>query len=130
MKTTLLILSLLLPVAALAQSPQGMNEQEMQQMMQRMQQMQTCMQDIDQEQLKGLEQRSRQVEADIKSLCTDGKRAEAQQRAMAFGMEISHDPNLKIMRKCGEMMRGMVPELPLVDYEQKTAKGSKHICDQ
>ena len=37
MKTTLLIWSLLLPVTALAQSPQGMNEQEMRQMMERMQ---------------------------------------------------------------------------------------------
>jgi hypothetical protein len=129
MKTTLLILSLLLPVAALAQSPQGMNEKDMQQMMQRMQQMQTCMQDVDQEQLKGLEQRSHQVEADIKSLCTDGKRAEAQQRAMDFGMEVSLDPNMKIMRKCGEMMQGMMPEMPIADYEQKTAEG-KHICDQ
>jgi hypothetical protein len=129
MKTILLIVSLLLPVAALAQSPQGMNEQEMQQMMQRMQQMQSCMQDVDQAQLKGLEQRSRQVEADIKSLCTEGKRAEAQQRAMDFGLEISQDPNLKIMRKCGELMRGMMPEMPLVDFEQKTADG-KHICDQ
>jgi len=129
MKTTLLIWSLLLPVTALAQSPQGMNEQEMRQMMERMQQMQSCMQDVDQGQLRGLEQRSRQVEADIKSLCTDGKRAEAQQRAMDFGLEISQDPNLKIMRKCGEMMQGMMPALPLVDYQQKTAEG-KHICDQ
>ena len=126
MKTTLLILSLLFPVTSLAQSPQGMNEQELQQMMQ---QMQSCMQDVDQDQLKGLEQRSRQVDADIKSLCTDGKRAEAQQRAMDFGLEISQDSNMQIMRKCGEMMQGMMPALPLVDYQQKTAEG-KHICDQ
>jgi len=129
MKSLLLILSLLLPVFALAQQPQGMNEKEMQQMMQRMQKMQTCMQDIDQSQLKELEHRSRQVEVEIEALCDDGKREEAQQRAMDFGREISRDPNLQTMRRCGEMMQGMMPAVPFADYEQKTAE-HKHVCDQ
>ena len=65
---------MLLPLFALAQSPQGMNNPDMQKMMQKMQEMQACMEKVDQSELKSIEQRSQQIEAEVKSLCAGGKR--------------------------------------------------------
>jgi hypothetical protein len=128
MKIAFLILFLVLPVAALGQNPQGMNEQDMQQMMQQMQKMQSCMQSVDQAKLKELEQRSSQVEAEVKSLCADGRRAEAQQRAVAFGMTMAQDPALQKIRQCSKMLQGVIPKMPFLDQNQATS--NQHVCDQ
>lgn len=60
MKTAILALFLLLPALALAQQP-PMNEQDLQKMMEQMQKMQACMQNVDQNELNRLEQRSHQA---------------------------------------------------------------------
>ncbi len=96
-------------------------------MMQQMQNMQSCMQNVDQEQLKMLEQRAYQTEADVKSLCASGKRDKAQERAISFGKEISKDPTMQAMKKCGEGMKGMMPKMPFTN--QGEDHSSQHVCD-
>ena len=126
-----LVLLLLLPATAMAQNYQGMNEQDMQKMMQQMQKMQTCMQDVDQEKLKELEQQSQQVNAELETLCADGKRDEAQAKAISFGKEFANNPTLQTMRKCGELMEGLAPEMPLMNMDQYKDKdrSNQHVCD-
>jgi hypothetical protein len=92
-----------------------------------MQKMQSCMQNVDQEELKALEQRSYQMEADIKSLCANGKRDEAQEKAISFGKQMATAPAIQTMRKCGEMMKGMMPKMPFM--EQDKDYSSHHVCD-
>jgi Skp family chaperone for outer membrane proteins len=128
MKYTLWIIVILLSTPVYAQNISNMNEQDMQQMMEQAQKMQACMQDIDQSRLPELERRSHDMQAEVKSLCAEGKRDRAEQTAMDFAMEMSQDKDLQAMRKCGEMMQGVMPKIPPIGYE-RSAK-NKHICDQ
>ena len=86
--------------------------QDMEKMMQAMQQMQTCMQAIDQSELEQLEQQSLKLQQDIKSLCASGNSAEAQRRAVAFGLSVSQSASMQQMSKCAELMAGMIPANP------------------
>jgi len=124
MKMPAIVLLLLLPTVAMAQNYQGMSEADMQKMMQ---EMQACMQNVDQNKLKALEQRSNQFEAEMKSMCASGKRDEAQAKAIAFSMEIRNDPTIQALRKCGEIMKGMMPMMPFMKQDKDFSK--HHICD-
>lgn len=126
MKFSIIAVFILMPVVTFAQQP-SMNEQDMQKMMEQAQKMQACMQGIDQKELQRLEQSSHQMETEIKALCADGKRQEAENKALAYGMEIAKDPTVKTMRQCGEMMKGVMPQMPFVN--QDATSSSKHICD-
>jgi hypothetical protein len=118
---------LLIPVVSLAQNYQGMNEADMQKMMQQMEKMQSCMEKVDTDRLKALEQKSRQMETEIKSLCANGKRDEAQKKALSFGKEISNDRTMKTIQKCGEMMKDVMPEITFKGLDKESM--DRHICD-
>lgn len=127
MKITKYLIFLFIPFSIHAQTPPGMNEGNMQNMMQQMQKMQSCMANIDQSQLETLKQRSTQANNEINSLCANGKRDEAQEKAMAMSKEMMEDPTLQEMRKCGEMMQGMMPQIALMDQDRDLS--NQHICD-
>ncbi len=127
MKISASILIMLIPIVAAAQNYQGMNEGDMQKMMEQMQKMESCMQNVDQEELKVIEKRSYQVEDEVKALCAVGKRDEAQNKAIAFGEEVAKSPALQAMRKCGEMMPRM-PKMPFTDEDHDYS--SDHVCDE
>ena len=93
--------------------------------------MQECMMNVDQEKLREIEQRSRKLDDELKILCAEGKRDEAQAKAMSFGMELAQDPTLLEMRKCGEMYQEMMPQLPYMGQYQEDDEGrsSGHVCD-
>ena len=127
MKRLSIYLCLLLPVTVMAQNYPAMNEADMQKMMQQMEKMQSCMQKIDQGKLEALGLRSEQMEAEINSLCAQGKRDEAQQKAMAFGKEIANDATMKAMMKCTEGLQGMIPEMSFKGLDEEAA--DQQICD-
>lgn len=135
MKLSITMLSLLLPVMALAQNYPGMgggsmNQADMQNMMQKAQEMQACMQGVDQSKLQQLEQQARQVETEVKALCNSGKRDDAQNEAVSFAREMLDNPDIQKVMKCGEQMRGMVPQMPFMDHASNTDPSSSHVCDQ
>ena len=125
------ILVVLLPAVVFAENFQNMSEEDMQRMMELAQKMQTCMEQVDQSQLEGLEQRSKEFEAELKALCDAGKRDEAQAKAMAYSKEMMDNPALKQMRKCGEMSQGMMtkmmPHMEIVEEDFDYSK--RHVCD-
>ena len=127
MRLSASILLLLIPMVSVAQNYQGMSEADMQNTMQQMQKMQSCMSNVDQESLKALEQRSYQIEAEVKSLCASGKRDEAQETAISMGKEMMSNPAMQEMKKCGEMMQGMVPQMAFMDQDKDFS--DKHVCD-
>lgn len=127
MRLSASVLLLLMPMVSVAQNYQGMSEADTQNMMQQMQKMQSCMSNVDQEKLKALEQRSYQMEAEVKSLCASGKRDEAQETAISMGKEMMSDPAMQEMKKCGEMMQGMVPQMAFMDPDKDFS--DNHICD-
>ncbi len=127
MKKLAFLLFLLIPSISVAQNYPRMNETDMQQMMQQMEKMETCMKKVDESKLKALEQRSRQMETEVKSLCAKGKRDEAQQKAISFGKEVANDETMKTMMKCGEMMKDVMPKMSFTGLDKESA--SRHICD-
>lgn len=128
MKTSALILFLLVPVLAAAQNYQEMNKGDMQKMMQQAQEMQACMENVDQKEMKRLEQLSRQFEAEVKSLCAKGQRDEAQQKAISYGKKMAKDPAVQTVQKCSNIMKDAMPNLPFIDHEDDSSGG--HVCDE
>ena len=127
MKISAIILLLFVPMVTVAQNYQDMNEEDMQKMMQQMQKMQSCMQNIDQEKMEELEQLTYKIGESIESLCANGMRDEAQEKAISFGKEMAKDPTMQAMRKCREMVKGKMPKMPFMD--QNKDRTSRHVCD-
>ena len=131
MKIFAVVFLLLLPTAVLARDYQNMSEQDVQQMMQQAQKMQECMANIVQDKSQAIEQRSKQMDAELKALCAEGKRDAAQAKAMSFGMEMAEDPTLLEIRKCGAMYQGMAPTMPFMEQYQNNSeeRAKRHVCD-
>jgi hypothetical protein len=124
MKISTVILLLLLPATVVAQNFPGMTEADMQ----KIQKMQSCIEKIDQEELKSIERRQNQFDAEVKALCAKGKRDEAQKKAILFEKEMMKNPVIKALSKCGEIAKGMMPEMPFMNQAKERA--NEHICDQ
>ena len=135
MKNFIITLMCLMPAISFAQNPMGMSETDMQKMMQQMQQAQACMEKIDQSQLEALEKKSKQFEAEMKSLCASGKRDAAQDRAMDYMKEIVNSPVVKEAKRCGEMMKGMMDGMMQGMKQQGSILNqdkdysNQHVCD-
>ena len=127
MKRLIFFMLLTAPLTSQSFDFQNMNEAEMDKMMQQMEQMQSCMEKVNEKDLKALEQRSKQMEREVKALCNSGKRDEAQKKAIEFGKEITKDPTMAQMRQCGEMMKPMLSKMAFAN-EQIPGKDS-HVCD-
>lgn len=128
MKIHPIVLSLLIPLTGAAQGP---SEADMAKMMEQMQKMQTCMEGVDRNALQLLETESDRMEGELRTLCQQGKRDEAQEQAMAYAERVRSDPTLLAMQKCteeiGNSMRSMMPGM-MPEIEEPSANGG-HVCD-
>ncbi len=113
-----------------AQMPPNMDQAAMQQMMQQMQGMRNCLQNIDQNELQALQQRGRAMQADVKHLCSQGMRDQAQATAMKYALEMANDPAVQAMKKCGEQMKQFLPNMPQDTFPTSEELHNRHICDQ
>ena len=130
MKLLVGISLLLIATVAFAQNYQGMGNVDMQEMMEQMQKMQACMENIDQAKMRKLEQRSYQIGEEIEALCNEGKRDEAEKKALAYGMEIINDPTMKKLNKCRENIKINMPNMPKMPYMENEKDDSRgHVCD-
>lgn len=134
MKTVITILCLIFPVVASAQN-QGMEGVDMQKLGLAMQEMMECMSQIDQAALAGLQEKSEQFEQELKELCSQGKRSEAQEKAIAYSKEMMDDPVLKQMQKCGEINEKYgIPQDEEVDsssfFGEDIESSNRHVCDE
>ena len=107
-----------------------MDQQQMQAMMQKTQEMQTCMQNVDESEMQAFQQRAEKMGAEVKALCAAGKRAEAQNKMMSFAKELNNDDTMQTLKKCGEIMQGMMPEFAGIAQTQESDDPKSHICDQ
>jgi hypothetical protein len=125
MKSVVAVVVLLIPFAAAARTLQDLNQAEMQNYVQ---QMQNCMAQVDQAELEALGQRSDAVDAEIAALCEQGKRDQAQERAIAYSREMAENPVVQQMKECGELAASLMPEgeKPMEDDFDFT---SRHVCD-
>jgi hypothetical protein len=120
MRISAVILLLIMPALAIAKNYPGMSDADMQ----KIQKMQSCMEKVDQKKLKALEQRQAQFDAEMKSLCGRGKRDEAQKKAVLFEKEMKKHPAIQAVNKCGEIGKGMIPNMG-----RDEEKSDEHVCD-
>ena len=121
----IIFLLLLLPLSSFAQT--GNLPAGLQNMMMQAQKAQSCMQGVDTSKLDGLEAEGNRMQAKVKSLCDSGQRDQAQKQAVIYSREMMARPEIKQIRKCGEMLRGMMPEMPFDNLEEKLK--NQHVCD-
>jgi TolA-binding protein len=113
------------------QNMPALDAAQIQQMQARAQEMQACMENVDQAALEKLQQEGEAVGHEIKALCSAGKREQAQSRAMDYGRRIAGTPALAEMRKCGEMMQGMMAAMPMPNLPGQDGNGgASHVCDE
>lgn len=112
-----------LTVSLMAQSYPQISEADMQELMKHAQTMQACMANVDQAQLQVLEQRGLQMESEIKSMCANGQRDAAQQKAKTFAMEIAQSPVLRDTEHCSELAATVTQLIPYADVS------GYHVCD-
>ena len=105
----------------------GMDMQKMQQMAM---EMQTCMQNLDMEALKKLQHRGEAMETEIRSMCDNGQRDAAMNKAMAYAKEISNNPELRKLGKCSESVRTMMPTTQIAERYSEDKIKNRHICDE
>lgn len=114
-------------MSGMVQAGTGMNEEQMQQMMEQAHKMQECMAGIDQSALDALAARTEKMEQEVRALCDAGQRDQAQKLAMKYGKEISAAPVMKDLQKCGEMAKGMMQHMPMMDLHDDLE--DRHVCD-
>ena len=100
MLITLLLLILCAPLAWSAQ-PEEMNEEQMQQMMQNAKKMEECYSKIDPKAMDELAVKGNKIHHEVKVLCEEGKRDEAQKKAIAYGKETASSEAMQALQKCG-----------------------------
>ena len=122
-----LLLTLTISNTASAENMSGMDGMNMQQMMAQMNKMQQCLMQVDEMELLGYQNKISKLEPEIRSLCKNGKRDEAQQKAIAFGKEIASSNAIKTIQACTKNMQesAFMPTLP--DFDNL---GDRHICDE
>ena len=131
MRYIITLLLLVFPVTSFAQN-QGGGQPDMQKLMQAAQEMMQCMAKIDQEQLSALEEQGEQFEQEVSELCKQGKRKQAQEKAMAYAREMRKNPALMHMEKCAEINKKYgVPmdeeDSSIMVSEEDLAR--QHVCD-
>ncbi len=130
MKIIIVCLLLMFPVVASAQNPPA-NGMDMGKMMQLAQEMQQCMAKINQTEIESFQKELEMLENELEILCKQGKRDEAQKKAIAYGKKIMSTPAFKQMQKCGEITKGFMPENSMQDsIEDNFDFSNRHVCDK
>jgi hypothetical protein len=124
MKRILRLLLACMPIGVCAQP--AMSQADAQQMMQQAEKMRAYMAQLDQAAMMALSEKAQAMERELKSLCRAGKRDQAQQRAIEFGLEMAANDEMKKLRRCGEMMQGIMPKIGMETVEEMK---QRHVCD-
>lgn len=130
MKISSCLMMLLMTFSVYAKNNAGMDQQQMQAMMQKAQEMQTCMQNVDESEMQAFQQRAEKMGAEVKALCAAGKRGDAQSKLISYAKELNNDTTMQTLKKCGEIMQGMMPEVSRIAQTHERDNPQSHICDQ
>ncbi|MEJ2214348.1 MAG: hypothetical protein P8Y20_09890 [Gammaproteobacteria bacterium] len=96
-------------------------------MMQNMAEMQNCMMQIDYQEMAQMEQKSMQLESQMRTYCSNGQEDEAKKLALAFSEDVMNSQTMQAMKKCAAMMPGMEDQLKVPDFRQELEQ--KSICE-
>lgn len=128
MKALSIILLTLMPILCVAQNYPDISKMSVGQIdMNKLFEMQTCMSKIDQKQLQDIQQLQKNFDTEISALCASGKRDQAQQKAISFAKQIMNHPAITEMKKCGEIAKDMLPDMPFMHPDKDGS--TPHVCD-
>ena len=101
------------------------------QMMKQAEAVEECFSKIDPSTFERFAARGREMEKELEALCAAGKRDEAMSAAMKYGKEFSASQDLQEMRKCSELIQGMMANMPktYMPPEIDEDGSNSHICD-
>ena len=111
---------------------QSMSEEDMQSMMKKAEEAQACFAKLDPASFKAMEKQGRAMEAEIKALCSAGKRSEAMSKTIAFVKEFNESKEYQELQNCSKIMEGMMQSMPMPDIGSdldELDEGS-HVCDE
>lgn len=132
MKKWLVLSSLALPLLANGQDMGGfdlggLDAAKIQTMMEQAQIVQACMAKVDQTQLQNLQAAAETKGTEIDALCQEGKHAEAQAQAVAYGQQLIKDPLVREMQDCVGVMDLTLP-LALWAQTGNDPAADSHVC--
>jgi len=102
-----------------------MDQNQMQAIMQQMQELQVCMSKIDFSAFENLQTEASIIEKEIKTLCQEGKRDKAQDKAVAYAHKVMKMPALIQMKECSK--NSAMADLMKIDIDDFQ---TKHVCDE
>lgn len=123
MKKMILATVLITPLA-FAQQPLEKNLANMQEAIHRSME---CMAKIDQSQIQKIEEKTMLFHSRVSTLCSKGKREQAQKQAISFSKEMENNPMITAMNACNKMMAEMIPGMPALDEREDYS--DIHVCD-
>lgn len=129
MNKFLLIGLLTLPLTAMAENTgrTHINKAKIQQLMQQGQQVQACMANIDPKLMDEFKRKAKETDAEIKALCTAGKRDAAEARTKKFSDEIAQS---KVMQETQKCTASMMADLGVEGRAQTDDQKASHVCDR
>jgi hypothetical protein len=128
-RTLLLSVGMLLAaVPVIAQDWGSLDQDKINQMMQQGQAVQACMAEIDQSELERVQAEGEAMLNEIRSMCSAGKRGEAQSQAIVYGKEMVDEPVVKELQACVGLAGMSIPAATWSQLED-TDKAPAHVCD-
>ncbi|WP_321323964.1 hypothetical protein [Thiomicrorhabdus sp.] len=122
-----LLISFGMTTPSYAENMSGLDTPNMRDMIAQMNKMQECLMQVDENELLNYQSESNQLENELNTLCKQGKREEAQSKAVAFGKKITNSKAFKTIQSCTKDMEKnqFMPSPPSFDELEKY-----NICDQ
>jgi len=104
---------------------QNVDQGQMQIMMQEMQKMQICMSKVDMSSLEKMQAEAIHIEKEVRQLCQNNQRTQAQNKAMAYAKKVMNMPAVLQIKECSKntTMASMM-EFDINDFK------TKHVCDE
>jgi len=120
-----LLFSILIISQLFSQNISQMDQAQMQGMMQEMQKMQVCMSKVDMHSLQNLQSEAVIMEKEIKKLCQNKQRKQAQDKAIAYAHKVMNMPAVKQIKECSKnTAMGKMMDININDFK------SSHVCDE
>ena len=113
---------------AAAQDFGGFDQKKMEALARQAQEAQACMAKIDEAELKRVQAAGEAKAEEVRALCSAGKRAEAQEAAVAYGKQVVEEPVVKQMQACAGLMDLSIPQAAWAQLEDSDTTKA-HVCD-
>jgi hypothetical protein len=89
-----------------------------------------CYQNLDPSVFQKVETKGREIEAELKALCQQGKRDQAMASAMKYMKAFHESPEMAELQRCAKIMEGMPSAFNIPSFEEDMDDlKNTHICD-